>query len=100
MRKKLDKTDLAICKIEDGSGISEAASLPLIGRSSKENLSSSDTDSGIILGFSADAKDLAILSATGIKVVCCEVPMVDAMDLALWLQGLSQDLSDILRNLK
>ena len=25
--------------------------------------------------------------------------MVDAMDLALWLQGLSQDLSDILRNL-
>ena len=25
--------------------------------------------------------------------------MVDARDLALWLQGLSQDLSDILRNL-
>ena len=54
---------------------------------------------GIVLGFSADAKDLAILSATGIKVVCCEVPMVDAMDLALWLQGLSRGLSDILRNL-
>ena len=99
VRAAYHNADLAICKIEDGSGISEAASLPLIGRSSKENLSSSDTDSGIILGFSADAKDLAILSATGIKVVCCEVPMVDAMDLALWLQGLSQDLSDILRNL-
>ena len=99
VRAAYHNADLVICKIEDGSGISEAASLPLIGRSSKENLSSSDTDSGIVLGFSADAKDLAILSATGIKVVCCEVPMVDAMDLALWLQGLNRGLSDILRNL-
>jgi len=66
--------DLAICKIEDSTGISEAASLPLIGRSNKANLEGTDTDSGIMLGFSVDAQDLAILSATGIKAICCEIP--------------------------
>ena len=91
--------DLAICKIEDNTGISEAASLPLIGRSNKANLEGTDTESGILLGFSADAQDLAILSATGIKVTCCEVPMIDAMDLAVWIQGLNRGLSSILRDL-
>ena len=91
--------DLAICKIEDNTGFSEAASLPLIGRSNKANLEGTDTESGILLGFSVDAQDLAILSATGIKAVCCEVPMIDAMDLALWIQGLSRSLSEILREL-
>ncbi len=91
--------DLAICKIEDSTGISEAASLPLIGRSNKANLEGTDTDSGIMLGFSVDAQDLAILSATGIKAICCEIPMVDATDLALWIQGLYRNLSDILREL-
>ena len=52
-----------------------------------------------MLGFSADAQDLAILSATGIKVTCCEVPMIDAKDVAVWIQGLNRGLSSILREL-
>ncbi len=99
VRASYHGADLAISKIEDGTGISEAASLPLIGRSIKSNLDNSHTESAIMLGFSVDAQDLAILTAAGIKVICCEVPMVEATDLALWIQGLSKNLSHILREL-
>jgi glutamate synthase domain-containing protein 3 len=99
VRSSYHGADIAISKIEDGTGISEPASLPLIGRSSKANLDDTHTESGIMLGFSVDAQDLAILSATGIKVVCCEVPMIEPIDLAIWINGLGKDLSNILREL-
>ena len=63
--------DISICIIEDESGISESASLPLIGRSNKANLENTYTDSGIELGFSVNAEDIAKLRASGIKFVCC-----------------------------
>ena len=99
VRSSHHNIDLAICRIEDGSGVAEAASLPMIGRSTKSHLSGSFTQTGILLGLSASGSDLAVLRASGIDLVCCEVPMVDAQDLAHWLKGISDELSSILRRL-
>ena len=93
------KADLAISRIEDGSGVPEAAALPLIGRSSKSNLEGTHTDVGVLLGLSATAHDLAVLKASGFKIIACEVPMADANDLAHWLQTLHQDMAGILSRL-
>ena len=99
VRSSHHNVDLAVTRIEDGSGLPEAAALPLIGRSSKSHLEKSATQTGILLGFSADGHDLAILKASGISVICCEVPMVEAMDLANWLCSIDSDLTAILRRL-
>ena len=90
---------LALARIEDGSGISEAAALPLIGRSSKEHLTGSSTQCGALLGFAATGHDLAVLLASGVGVVASEVPMADAEDVALWLSGTQTDLADELRRI-
>ena len=91
--------DLAISRIEDGSGMAEAAALPMIGRSTKSHLSDMPIQTGMLLGLSASGQDLAILCASGISVVCCEVPMQDPHDLAHWLQSISTELSGILKRL-
>ena len=91
--------DLAISRIEDGSGIAEAAALPMIGRSTKSHLSHSGIQTGMLLGLSASGQDLAILRASGIDVICCEVPMQDPQDLAHWLVSLTNELGGILRRL-
>ena len=91
--------DIAFSRIEDGSGVAEAAALPMIGRSAKAHLESTHTDTGVMLGLSASAHDLAVLSASGVKIIACEVPMADAQDLAHWLQCLHQELSEILSRL-
>jgi hypothetical protein len=91
--------DLAISRIEDGSGMAEAAALPMIGRSTTSHLSDTGIQTGILLGLSASGQDLAILCASGISVVCCEVPMQDPHDLAHWLQSISTELTDILKRL-
>ena len=91
--------DMAISRIEDGSGIAEAASLPMIGRSTKSHLSDTGTQTGMLLGLSASGQDIAILQASGIDVICCEVPMQDPHDLAHWLQSVSNELTAILRRL-
>ena len=91
--------DLAISRIEDGSGLAEAAALPMIGRSTKSHLSDTTIQTGILLGLSANGQDLAILCASGISVVCCEVPMQDPHDLAHWLQSISTELTGILKRL-
>jgi hypothetical protein len=91
--------DVAFSRIEDGSGVAEAAALPLIGRSSKAHLEGTHTQSGVMLGLSATAHDLAVLRASGITLIACEVPMVEANDLAHWLQSLHQDISAILSRL-
>lgn len=91
--------DLAVSRIEDGSGVAEAAALPMIGRSTKSHLSETSTQTGMLLGLSASGTDIAILRASGIDVICCEVPMQDAQDLAHWLQSISNELTSILKRI-
>lgn len=91
--------DLAITRVEDSSGLPEASALPLMGRSAKTHLDSKHTQTGMMLGFTADGQDLAVLKASGISVVCCEAPMLDAVDLASWLASIESDLCEILRRL-
>lgn len=91
--------DLAVSRIEDGSGVAEAAALPLIGRSAKAHLESTSTQPGVMLGLSASAHDVAVLRASGIQLIACEVPMADANDLAHWLQSMHQELAEILARL-
>ena len=88
---------LAMARIEDGSGISEAASLPMTGRSKKEHLAGTTTQSGLLLGFSASGHDLAVLMASGVDVVSCAAPMAETEDIAYWLKGTQDDLGDELR---
>lgn len=91
--------DISICIIEDESGISESASLPLIGRSNKANLENTYTDSGIELGFSANAEDIAKLRASGVKFVCCSSPSDSYDEISNWLDEIQSKLSTILQNL-
>ena len=91
--------DISICIIEDESGISESASLPLIGRSNKANLENTYTDSGIELGFSVNAEDIAKLRASGIKFVCCSSPSDSYDEISNWLDEIQSKLSTILQNL-
>ena len=81
--------DISICIIEDESGISESASLPLIGRSNKANLENTYTDSGIELGFSVNAEDIAKLRASGLKFVCCSSPSDSYDEISNWLEKFS-----------
>ena len=91
--------DVAVSRIEDGSGLPEAAALPMVGRSTKSHLTGSHTQTGMLLGLSASGNDLALLRASGIDIVCCEVPMQDAQDLAHWLQSISNELTSGLKRL-
>lgn len=89
--------DLAMARIEDGSGLSEASALPMTGRSKKEHLNSGQTQTGFLLGFAASGHDLAVLMASGVDVVSCAAPMADTEDIAYWLQGTQEDLANELR---
>lgn len=91
--------DAALARIEDGSGLSEAAALPMTGRSKKEHLNQTTTQTGFLLGFSASGHDLAVLLASGVDIVCCAAPMADADDIAYWLQGTQDDLAAQLRRI-
>ena len=91
--------DLAVARIEDGSGISEAASLPLTGRSKKEHLTDDTIQTGFLLGFAASGHDLAVLMASGVEIVSCNPPMADTEDVAYWLQGTQEDLANELRRI-
>jgi hypothetical protein len=91
--------DVAFARIEDGSGISEAAALPMMGRSKKEHLDQGAIQTGFLLGFSASGHDLAVLLASGVDIVCCVAPMADAEDIAYWLQGTQDDLAIHLRRI-
>jgi hypothetical protein len=71
----------------------------MIGRSAKSHLEGTHTETAVLLGLSASAHDLAVLKASGINVIACEVPMADANDLAHWLQTLHQDMASLLSRL-
>ena len=91
--------DVALARIEDGSGLSEAAALPMMGRSKKENLQGTTTQAGFLLGFAASGHDLAVLMASGVDLVACVAPMADGEDIAYWLQGTQDDLAHHLRRI-
>ena len=91
--------DLAVARIEDGSGISEAAALPITGRSKKEHLSDKAIQTGFLLGFAASGHDLAVLMASEVDIVSCTAPMADTEDIAYWLQGTQEDLATELRRI-
>ena len=91
--------DLAMARIEDGSGISEAAALPMTGRSKKEHITDGRTQTGFLLGFAASGHDLAVLMASGVEIVSCAAPMADTEDIAYWLQGTQEDLANELRRI-
>ena len=93
------RADLAICSIEDATGISEPASLPLIGRSNKANLEDYYTDSVISLGFSANADDIVKFCAAGLKLVCCATPAEDGPEINRWLNEIHLELSTILQRM-
>ena len=93
------RADLAICSIEDGTGISEPASLPLIGRSNKANLEDYYTDSVISLGFSANADDIVKFCAAGLKLVCCATPAEDGPEINRWLNEIHLELSTTLQRM-
>ncbi len=91
--------DIAMARIEDGSGISEAAALPMTGRSKKEHLTDGTTQTGFLLGFAASGHDLAVLMASGVDIVSCAAPMADTEDIAYWLHGTQEDLAAELRRI-
>jgi hypothetical protein len=91
--------DVAMARVEDGSGLSEAAVLPMMGRSKKEHLDGTTTQAGLLLGFAASGHDLAVLMAAGVDFVGCVAPMADGEDIAYWLQGTQDDLAHELRRI-
>jgi len=93
------RADMAISSIEDGTGISEPASLPLIGRSNKANLQDYYTESAINLGFSANADDIAKFCAAGLKLVCCATPSEDGPEINNWLNKIHFELSKTLQRI-
>ena len=98
-RASYHSIDLAMARIEDGSGISEAAALPMTGRSKKEHITDGRTQTGFLLGFAASGHDLAVLMASGVEIVSCAAPMADTEDIAYWLQGTQEDLANELRRI-
>ena len=93
------RADLAITSIEDGTGISEPASLVLIGRSSKANLQDYYTESAVNLGFSANADDIVKFCAAGLKLVCCATPSEDGPEINNWLNKIHFELSKTLQRI-
>ena len=93
------RADMAISSIEDGTGISEPASLPLIGRSNKANLQDYYTESAINLGFSANADDIVKFCAAGLKLVCCAAPAEGGPEINNWLNEIHVELSKTLQRI-
>ena len=93
------RADMAISSIEDGTGISEPASLVLIGRSNKANLQDYYTESAINLGFSANADDIVKFCAAGLKLVCCAAPAEGGPEINNWLNEIHVELSKTLQRI-
>lgn len=88
------RIDAAVSIIDDGSGISAAACLPMVGRSA--SLSLNNTKSAMMLPWSATSEDLAILSASNISFAISHPPDSDVEG---WLNRLSSGLSAHLNRL-
>jgi len=90
---------VAVSRIEDGTGVPEAATLPIIGRSVKTNLESTETTAALEFGFTCDAHDIVVARCAGAQFVVTQPPVLETDDMEFWLQGLSLDMTRILRNL-
>jgi hypothetical protein len=89
---------LALSRLEDGSGSPYVAALPMIGRSSKSNLSSTYLP-GACSELALHGHDLAVLIASGIPISCCTCPVEQTEDIAIWLHDIQSDLSNTLRRI-
>jgi hypothetical protein len=89
----------AISRIEDGSGTPEAATLPIMGRSKKNELDKTPVITALEFGFTSDAHDVIVARCAGADFVVTEPPMLEIEDIEYWLQGLTIDLQNTLRNL-
>ncbi|MDP6870342.1 MAG: hypothetical protein QGI21_06185 [Candidatus Poseidoniaceae archaeon] len=67
--------DCAISLLNDGSGTSAAASLPIVGRSASNNLE--DCSAAMILPWSATSEDIVVLCASNIDFVITPAPDED-----------------------
>ena len=90
---------VAVSRIEDGTGIPEAATLPIIGRSVKTNLEPTETVAALEFGFTCDAHDVIVARCAGAQFVVTQPPVLETDDIEFWLQGLTIDMMRILRNL-
>ncbi|CAI8278126.1 MAG: Uncharacterised protein [Euryarchaeota archaeon UBA443] len=90
---------VAVSRIEDGTGIPEAATLPIIGRSVKTNLENSETTAALEFGFTCDAHDIIVARCAGAQFVITQPPVLETEDMEFWLQGLTIDMKRMLRNL-
>ena len=90
---------VAVSRIEDGTGIPEAATLPIIGRSIKTNLEKSETTAALEFGFTCDAHDVIVARCAGAQFVVTQPPVLETDDMEFWLEGLEMDMKRILRNL-
>ena len=89
----------AISRIEDGSGTPEAATLPIMGRSKKNELDKTSVITALEFGFTCDAHDVIVARCAGADFVVTEPPMLEIDDIEYWLQGLTIDLENTLRTL-
>ena len=89
----------AISRIEDGSGTPEASTLPIMGRSKKNELDKTSVITALEFGFTSDAHDIIVARCAGADFVVTEPPMLEIEDIEYWLQGLTIDLQNTLRNL-
>ena len=90
---------VAVSRIEDGTGIPEAATLPIVGRSVKTNLESTSTTAALEFGFTCDAHDIIVARCAGAQFVVTQPPVLETEDMEYWLQGLALDMKRILRQL-
>ncbi|MGA0380787.1 MAG: hypothetical protein ACO3NJ_08370, partial [Candidatus Poseidoniaceae archaeon] len=90
---------VAVSRIEDGTGVPEAATLPIIGRAVKTNLESTQTTAALEFGFTCDAHDIIVARCAGAQFVITQPPVLELDDMEFWLQGLSIDMKRILRQL-
>ncbi|MBA4734817.1 MAG: hypothetical protein H2065_02365 [Candidatus Poseidoniales archaeon] len=90
---------VAVSRIEEGTGIPEAATLPIIGRSVKTNLESSNTIAALEFGFTCDAHDVIVARCAGAQFVITQPPVLEMEDMEFWLHGMSIDMKRILRSI-
>ena len=90
---------VSVSRIEDGTGVPEAATLPIIGRSVKTNLENSGTVAALEFGFTCDAHDVIVARCAGAQFVVTQPPVLETEDMEFWLQGVALDMKRILRNL-
>jgi hypothetical protein len=87
---KLHGADAAISILDDGTGIPAAAALPIIGRSAAATLDGTDCSAAIILPWSANHDDLAIVSASGMGFAISK----PKDDLEQWISSLEAGLAN------